>query len=114
MTLTFNLPVKVVSGYLNKCFKDTPPTRRGEQLCQIILKYMHKCGGGWVARGILVIEWTAYDVVRLQHITLAWISLDGRSYGPEYDQSACRAMPLESPFTFSSYLCITLILTICP
>ena len=33
--------------------------------------------------GILVIEWTAYDVVSLQHITLAWISLDGRSYGPE-------------------------------
>ena len=49
--------------------------------------------------GILVIEWTAYDVVSLQHITLAWISLDGRSYGPEYDQSACRAMPWESPFT---------------
>ena len=43
--------------------------------------------------GVLVIEWTAYDVVSLQHITLAWISLDGRSYGPEYDQSACRAMP---------------------
>ena len=32
---------------------------------------------------ILVIEWTAYDVVSLQHITLAWIPLDGRSYGPE-------------------------------
>ena len=31
--------------------------------------------------GILVIEWTAYDVVSLKHITLAWISLDGRSYG---------------------------------
>ena len=29
-------------------------------------------------------------------------SLDGRSYGPEYDQSACRAMPWESTFTFSS------------
>ena len=52
--------------------------------------------------GVLVIEWTAYDVVSLQHITLAWISLDGRSYGPEYDQSACRAMPWESIFTFSS------------
>ena len=35
--------------------------------------------------GVLVIEWTAYDVVSLQHITLAWISLDGRSYGPEYE-----------------------------
>ena len=32
--------------------------------------------------GILVIEWTAYDVVSLQHIPLAWISLDGRSCGP--------------------------------
>ena len=52
--------------------------------------------------GILVIEWTAYDVVSLQHITLAWISLDGRSYGLEYDQSACRAMPYESTSTFSS------------
>ena len=38
--------------------------------------------------GVLVFEWTAYDVVSLQHITLAWISLDGRSYGPEYDQSS--------------------------
>ena len=46
--------------------------------------------------GVLVIEWTAYDVASLQHITLAWISLDGRSYGPEYDQSACRPMPWES------------------
>ena len=52
--------------------------------------------------GVLVIEWTASDVVSLQHITLAWISLGGRSYGPEYDQSACRAMPWEPPFTFSS------------
>ena len=51
--------------------------------------------------GVLVIEWTAYDVVSLQHITLAWISLHGRSYGPEYDQSACRDMPWESTFTFS-------------
>ena len=52
--------------------------------------------------GVLVIEWTAYDVVSLQHIILAWISLDGRSYGPEYDQSAGRAMPWESTYTFSS------------
>ena len=52
--------------------------------------------------GVLVIEWTAYDVVSLQHIILAWISLDGRSYGPEYDQSAYRAMPWESTFIFSS------------
>ena len=52
--------------------------------------------------GIMVIEWTAYDVVSLQHITLAWFSLDGRSNGPEYDHSACRAMPLVSTFTFSS------------
>ena len=37
--------------------------------------------------GVLVIVWTAYDVVSLQHITLARISLDRRSYGPEYDQS---------------------------
>ena len=51
--------------------------------------------------GILVIEWTAYDV-SLQHIILAWISLDGRSYGPEFDQSACHAMPWESTITFSS------------
>ena len=42
--------------------------------------------------GVLVIEWTAYDVVSLQHITLAWITLDGRSYGPEYDQSACLSL----------------------
>ena len=55
-----------------------------------------------LVEGILVINWTAYDVVSLQHITLAWISLDGRSYGPEYDKSACRAMPWESTFTFSS------------
>ena len=51
---------------------------------------------------ILVIGWTAYDVVSLQHIILAWISLDGRSYGPEFDQSACHAMPWESSVTFSS------------
>ena len=51
---------------------------------------------------VLVIEWTAYDVVSLQHITLAWISLDGRSYRPEYDQSACRAVRRESTFTFST------------
>ena len=30
--------------------------------------------------GVLVIEWTAYDVVSLQHITLAWISLDGKGW----------------------------------
>ena len=51
--------------------------------------------------GILVIEWTVYNVGSLQHITLAWISLDGSSYRPEYDQSAC-AMLWELHVTFSS------------
>ena len=32
--------------------------------------------------GFQVIEWSAYGVVSLLHITLDWISLDGRSYGP--------------------------------
>ena len=50
-----------------------------------------------VLRFVLLInvfnERTAFDIVSLQHITLTWISLDGRSYAPEYDQSTCQAMP---------------------
>ena len=37
--------------------------------------------------GILVIEWTADD------FGMDFARRGGGSYGPEYDQSACRAMP---------------------